>query len=105
MKKYLDQLVGNAVIVESREDQLSLIFNHRWVMTIYNKFQFFGDGVSIDSLSGGILVAAKIDDNAMLLDFGYRGHIVVDLSSEAYMGPEALQLIGPDGELIVWNWE
>ncbi|MGN7836768.1 hypothetical protein [Stenotrophomonas sp. 22385] len=91
---------GKTVTLARLEDQIALSTDDGWSLHIYNRASFE------HSLQNSILLNLKgctIDGTTMTLAFDDGSALQVDLSDSGYDGPEAMQLNGPDGSVIIWN--
>jgi hypothetical protein len=103
------KLIGLALISASHSGgTMNVLFEGGWELAIYNPFviEKTGDRISVDEesyLVGKTVVDCASDSEEFILTLSGRINLRVDLSDEAFTGPEAMQLIGPSGEIVVWN--
>jgi hypothetical protein len=98
-------IYGQPVDVLIDDDQLTLSAKNGWVVAIYSKFSVLsedGKEVSPSRIDGMTLIASLVEAEKItfLFDSGYA--IEIYLTDDAFNGPEALQLAGPNNEIIVW---
>jgi hypothetical protein len=94
-----------AAIHPLSEGGLSLAFENGWVLAVYNKFEWITvRGNHPQPLKSGLLKEMSLADNRFVLLFDCEDVcLTVDVSDAGYVGPEAMVLSGPAGEIIVWN--
>jgi len=102
----LDSLKHRPVIVRRSEDQISVATDDGWSLHIYNVVTL--SGMEVIEPSDGNLLRLVFDgyvqdETTLSLKFRGGGLISVDLSDNGYSGPEAMQLNGPDGSIVIWN--
>lgn len=73
-----------------------------YTLNIMNRFQLIGID-SLDQAQGLRIETVQEVDDALTLMLQNSNSIVVDLSDDAYFGPEAMVLHGPDDLIVVWN--
>lgn len=106
MTNPLQNLEGSGFILLRSDEQLMLSSDNGWALVIYNKHSLLsGEGNDLSPKDGDrvIVVATACSEHEASIKFVNGDTLVVDLSPDGYLGPEAMQLIGPDGEIIVWN--
>lgn len=86
----------------------SLVFENDWVLAIFNKNSMFKDDQKLNAkefilFKGEILIDIVAKDCQLRLHFSKDYFLDIDLSDKGYTGPEALQLVGPDNQIFVWN--
>ncbi len=102
----LKNLMFKAVIVRCSEDQISVETEDGWSLHIYNVVTL--SGMEVIEPSDGTLLRLVFDDyvqdeTTLSLKFRGGGLITIDMSDNGYSGPEAMQLNGPDGSIVIWN--
>lgn len=73
-----------------------------YTLTIMNRCKLEGLD-SLDQTGGLRITAVNETEDAVTLMLQDSIRIVIDLRDEAYVGPEALVLHGPDDLIVVWN--
>lgn len=73
------------------------------VLSIYNNFAIEPKNKTAKDLIGRTLVLVTKEVDAFVLAFDDNTQLRIDLRSQAYKGPEALQLNRPGLYPIVWN--
>ena len=107
---FLQKLVGltvDEVIPHEFDDPLSLRFGGRWLLTIYNRFEFRHQSAiaasALDTLLGATAIGTRENESSAVVSFDDNREVFVDLSDDAYRGPEAMQLTDNCGSIVVWN--
>jgi hypothetical protein len=94
--------------VDVSTDLVRLLFEDGWRLIIYNPCAMEVSGLSVPLGDGNMLIGRTVITSVTTCD-GFELQLSggvslrVDLRDEAFVGPEAMQLIGPTGEIIVWN--
>ena len=73
-----------------------------YTLNILNRFKLIGIDC-LDQAQGLRIEMVQEMDDAVILVFQNSNRIVVDLTDDAYFGPEAMVLQGPDDLIVVWN--
>lgn len=73
-----------------------------YTLIITNKFTL-APSAPIDSLINTVIVNVEESESSIRIQVSNGLLLTIDLSDEAYFGPEALVLHGPDNLCIVWN--
>ena len=80
---------------------IQLHFN-KYTLNIYNKFEIIPNRKTSDLKGLKVISIEETKEEVnLLLDNGTC--IKINLRDEAYMGPEAMCLYGPDNLCVVWN--
>ncbi|MFL9583506.1 hypothetical protein [Stenotrophomonas sp. AB1(2024)] len=99
-------LKGKYVTLTLEDDQVQVRTDDGWSLHIYNTSTLSCDE-SADNLAHKSLrlelVDCVFDQFKMTLMFSGGKLLTVDLTDDGYSGPEAMQLNGPDGSIIIWN--
>lgn len=105
MRNPILSLVGKTLVASLREGSVSFSTEDGWELVIYNRCEFIGDGDSEVVKEGDKMEVLDIVCKQDCIEFHFQGEssLYIDLSPLGYQGPEALQLISPDGDIIVWN--
>ncbi|GAA0635912.1 hypothetical protein [Brevundimonas lenta] len=95
-------LTGNAVSWVDQDDEggIGLGFGDDWVLRVWNANSIAG--CRLDDLVGQPLVSFIDHGDFERLEFGNGAVVTVDMRAEAFTGPEAMFLSGPDALMIVW---
>lgn len=102
----LQHLKGKYVTLTLEDEQLQIGTDDGWSLHIYNAYTLcFGEQVNeLTHISLRLkLVDCVVDDVKMVMLFSSDGILTVDLTEGGYSGPEAMQLNGPDGLIIIWT--
>lgn len=102
----LKNLMYKPVRVRCSEDQISVETDDGWSLHIYNRATL--SGMEWNQPSDGDFLRLVFEDcvqdeSTLSLKFNGGGLITVDMSDNGYSGPEAMQLNGPDGSVVIWN--
>lgn len=102
----LKHLKGKYVTLTFEDEQLQVGTDDGWSLHVYNAYTLsFGGWV--DALAHTPLrlklVDFLVDDVRMAMVFSGDRILTVDLTEGGYSGPEAMQLNGPDGRIIIWS--
>ncbi len=83
---------------------ITLYFNDDYRLSIYNKFEVLNfKGKKFQDLIGLILIDTSEENNKAKLFLDNGATIIVDLSPDGFIGPEAMLLLGPNGLGIVYD--
>jgi len=104
----LDELKGKALTIACDEDGVRIKAADGWSLTIYNKFKFQNGGGAehgdaIPARPRVELIDYSVDHGELILTFTENHVLAVDVTDDGYRGPEAMQLHGPDGTIMIWN--
>lgn len=119
---YLQQLVGKTVAntelitgtviarKASRDEPDNIQIELTWqmyledyILNIYNAMSIRPDEKEFDDLRGLKVIAVDENKERAELIFDNGTKLQVDLRDEAYTGPEAMCLYGPDNLCVVWR--
>jgi hypothetical protein len=79
------------------------VYFEEYRLSIYNKIRVLPPNKEINDFIGlKVLDAFETTGEAVLI-FQHGCKIIIDLRDEAYSGPEAMYLSGPDHFWFVWN--
>lgn len=104
MKNPILVLEDKEIIFSVEGDVLSLSTGDGWSLWIYNKHEFVSN--SKESVMTGdrkVVAGVYSADECVDISFKDGSSLYVYLTPESYVGPEAMQLTGPNGEIVVWN--
>ncbi|HET6994903.1 MAG TPA: hypothetical protein VFI06_07965 [Chitinophagaceae bacterium] len=79
------------------------IFFEDFYLEIYNPIEIIPSDKGLDDFRGLTVVVAKEDNDEAGLIFNNGYKILINMRDEAYYGPEAMYLSGPDNFFVVWN--
>jgi hypothetical protein len=93
-------LLGRRILeIQEDDDGLGLRFHNGSSLAIWNPANF---DHSADLVGRRVEMVQEAQSQfVMSLDDGRE--LTVDLRDEAFSGPEAMMLTGPNNEIIVWN--
>lgn len=96
-----------AISSNDREMQFEIpikLFFEQHDLFIYNQWRIeSASPIGIDKLIGSVVVSIVLENNILTLGLDNGVQIRVNLSDEAYTGPEAMVLYGPGKSIVVWN--
>jgi len=107
--KIISNLKGLKLLSYTRfSDSTRIIFDKGWEMIIYNPYSIEKNGIDISLEDNELLKGNSIVDYSYTSDeiiFTLNAGIIihVNLRENAFVGPEAMQVITPEGKIIVWN--
>lgn len=105
----VQELIGLELIsVSVSTGLMRLLFERGWELVVYNPVTMevsgedspLGDG---NMLVGKTVVRCVTMRDEFLLQLSADVALQVDLRDEAFVGPEAMQFIGPQDKFIIWN--
>lgn len=108
-KEVFAKIVGLRISHASIANEVvTLVFDNTWTLCIYNKLIMSLDSIQLDNIDAGILtgktlVNASENDSNFVIILSNNISLAVDLSDKGFSGPEAMQLVGPDNLIMVWN--
>lgn len=74
------------------------------MLLLYNKWKFISETPRhLDDLKGQKLESVQAVSETLELRFSSGDLIQLDTSDNGFIGPEALELLGPDNFSVVWN--
>lgn len=99
----LSVLLGD-VTMTAHPDCLVLHAKNGWSLSIYSQYAIQNTSQTIPVLNETRYLSKVSESEAEARLLFSDGHaVVVDLSDEGFLGPEAMVLSGPNAEFIVWN--
>lgn len=100
-------LKGKYVTLTIEDGQVQVRTDDGWALHIYNAFTLSGDDHASATEQGFLrseLIDCLLDQNSRLsVIFSDHRVLTVDMTDDGYSGPEAMQLNGPDGSIIIWS--
>lgn len=103
--KRLEGLVIDTVLSSNGEEPTSgqhVLRIGDYTLNVMNRFELIGID-KLDHVKGLRIEAVLEVEDAITVMLQNSIRIVVDLRDEAYFGPEALVLHGPNELIVVWN--
>jgi len=99
----LSILLGGVTVTE-HSDCLVLQAENGWSLSIYSKYAVHSASQAVPQLNEAQCLS-KVDESEAEARLSFSdGHmVVVDLSDDGFLGPEAMVLSGPNAEFVVWN--
>jgi len=113
MTHYLLKLIGKKItnVAYSKNSDIDqntvnrdFVFSiEEYSLAIFNKTIFSPDIKSAKELSGSTICSIEESNSSILITTTNGLWLAIDLQNDAYSGPEAMVLHGPDNLCIVWN--
>jgi len=102
--KLLDILIGAKVKkTEEVYDYVQLYFDDESILNIYNRFTINDKkNQKISTVLDLIVIQIIETEDIVTLNFSSNRKIAISLKDEDYSGPEALELIDPNGQIAIW---
>jgi hypothetical protein len=103
----LQELIGLKVleIEVVFEEQLQVLFEDRICLSVYNKCRLTISETTLENkqiLANTFLSKVSENDQNITLLFSNGIELSIDMSEEAYQGPEAMTLHRPGQPIVVW---
>ena len=112
-KTITDILVSQGVYYPIRSDKSEdepsqvveeiILKTEDYSLTISNRVKLNPAGENIKSLKGCKIIFIHETDLEVSISTSDKKTLIIDLRDEAYYGPEAMCLLGPDNLVVVWN--
>ncbi|MBT4760580.1 MAG: hypothetical protein HOO06_02680 [Bdellovibrionaceae bacterium] len=83
-------------------DYIQLLFEREWVLNVYNDFKVTPND-ELKKIQQMKLCQFSDESDLIKLVFSEGQTLIVKMSKEAWHGPEAVSLKGPDNQTFVWN--
>jgi hypothetical protein len=80
-----------------------VVYFEEYRLSIYNNIRIWPPNKEINDFVGLKVLEAFETKEEAVLKFQHDCKVVIDLRDEAYSGPEAMYLSGPDNFWVVWN--
>ena len=74
-----------------------------YLLRISNPISLDKKTTSIEDFIGKVILKVIDNDELLMIHTEDDFHLTVDLRQEAFVGPEAMSLNGPDNLIVVWN--
>lgn len=107
MERFPDLLGREVTAVIDDNSGLGISLDGGWSIGIENPYSYDlrpdEKGVGLAALVGHRLVAIDTSPETAELKFSDEARLTVDLRDDAFAGPEAMQLYGPNNVIVVWN--
>lgn len=101
----LSILVGRRIVdADMAPQDGGLMFDGEITLSVYNRYELVDSGhADAQPLVGSIVLGVEeaADKVVILLDNGC--HVEIDLTDDAYSGPEAMQLRVPGEPIVIWT--
>ncbi|MGD0959771.1 MAG: hypothetical protein ABSB19_08195 [Methylomonas sp.] len=106
MTNFLSEICGLKIVkIDLAPDDFGILFENNISLAIYNKIELKGIGLNeSDKLIGKKVICVNPDGNYLIIFLDKDISINVDMSSDAYSGPEAHVLWVPDKPIQVWRY-
>jgi hypothetical protein len=79
------------------------LFLEDYILNIENPMTIIPSGKELPDLEGLKVIATDENDEEAELIFDNGNRLIINLREEAYEGPEAMCLYGPDDFCVVWR--
>lgn len=106
MNNPLKILEGKLLNVSMDDGVLHLSSEDDWHLVVYNSRELLssqGDKVLLVNGERKFVTKTKCPEWCAIMEFRDGSSLHINLSPDAYVGPEAMQLTGPNGLIVVWN--
>ncbi|QRP64037.1 hypothetical protein I6J77_00735 [Rhodanobacter sp. FDAARGOS 1247] len=85
-------------------DDAGIAFENGASLAVYNKYELAGFTLSeAHLLIGSAVTYVNETDDAVIIEFGGKFLLKVNMQDEAYTGPEAMQMRVPGTPVVIWN--
>lgn len=103
----LDKLIGHKVVEFSYEpDRIGVLFENNSALSVYNKMSVRDTKKRGDlSIAESFVSSVREDSDLVSIEFDNGIVWVIDLSDDAYSGPEAMQLKIVGDPIVIWRLE
>lgn len=95
---------------EDSADELTLVYSQlyfeNYTLLIYNNYKiscYNNQTIKIDELVNSKVLKSNEEKDFIELIFDNQCKLIIDLSDDAYNGPDAMCLKGPNDLFVVWN--
>ena len=107
LERFPDLAGREVTAVTDDESGLGILLDGGWSIGVVNAYtcDIPSDeiGVGVGALVGHRLMGLETLPEMAELIFSDTARLTVDLRDDAFVGPEAMQLHGPNLEIVVWN--
>jgi hypothetical protein len=104
MESPLNCLVGQMITsAEEVHDYVQIGFGEKIGISIYNKFKTSPASTKIDKFVGKNVASVAVNDDVIEILTTDGSKISIDMTNDAWQGPEALQLDRIGFPTVVWN--
>lgn len=102
MKSYLTALLGNKIInLYTDDESAGMIFEGGSKLSVFNRHKFSPED---SSNFVGVKVESVVEsEDKINIGFHNGGFLEIYLDNQSWSGPEAVELILADGQIIVWS--
>jgi len=84
-------------------DYVQIAFGELAALSVYNSFSLTPEEMYFDDLLGASTTSIIETESSITLSFSNHQRLVVDLSPQAYYGPESMLLNYKGFPTIIWN--
>lgn len=106
MNNPLQVLEGKNIYFSREGGILRLLSRNGWSLTIYNHAKLLSstrEEISLPIDDTKTVASTDLSEKFIFINFDDGSSLRVDLSLDAYTGPEAMQLAGPNEEIVIWS--
>ncbi|BBP81494.1 MULTISPECIES: hypothetical protein [unclassified Pseudomonas] len=102
MKSYLTALVDKIVADAYTDNEVTgITFNDTSKLSVFNKHQFLS--AHPKQIIGDKIKSVAENEEKISIEFQSGASIEIHLDSQSWIGPEAIELVLPNGQIIIWN--
>lgn len=102
MKSCLTALVDKIVADAYTDNEATgIIFNDTSKLSVFNKHHFLS--VHPKQIIGDKIKSVAENEEKISIEFQSGASIEIHLDSQSWIGPEAIELVLPNGQIIIWN--
>lgn len=99
LKCLLNQTIQKA---EKMHDYVQLFFDNSAILNIYCRLSINGVDENIANIAGLKVIETLEKPNEVSLMLTDKQQIDIRYNDDDYSGPEALELINPSGNIVIW---
>ena len=102
VKSLLKSFIGKTVLkIGLHQDYLQIAFCKNEILNVYNNYLF--NGKSILEIKNSRITNVSQSSTEVKLYFGAACFLRIDMTDQAFNGPEAILFCTSSDEVIVWN--
>lgn len=102
MESYLTALVDKFVVDAYADNEATgIIFNDTSKLSIFNKHHFLS--AHPEQIIGDKIKSVEENEEKISIEFQRSASIEIYLDSQSWIGPEAVELVLPNGQIIIWG--
>ncbi|MBB4818676.1 hypothetical protein HNP29_002053 [Pseudomonas alcaligenes] len=102
MKSYLKELIEKIVAdIYTNNEVTGITFNDTSKLSVFNKHQFLS--AHPKQIIGDKIKSVAENEEKISIEFQSGASIEIHLDSQSWIGPEAIELVLPNGQIIIWS--